>query len=316
MISRLPDPVTFAAGTLDRAAHLRARAPLLWEAAEARALPFWRMLPLLRDGGGLALHAAQGPLFDGTEERVFLGLATAGAPVFAVDVSHWPAAAAPAAAEATPWTAAEMRCDRVPDAAFRELRSVMALLDPWEAEVAATGRGILEWHARHGFCATCGTRSLRVEGGWRRDCPACAAPHFPRTDPVVIMLVTHGNSVLLGRNETWPERMYSLLAGFVEPGEPVEAAVRREVFEEAGVRIGAVSYVASQPWPFPASLMLGCRAEALGTEIAIDRTEIEDARWVRREDLARAMAGRHPEIAPPRRGALAQFLMNAWLADR
>jgi NAD+ diphosphatase len=153
-------------------------------------------------------------------------------------------------------------------------------------------------------------------GGWQRNCPACGAHHFPRTDPVVIMLVTRVNAVLMGRSPGWPEGMYSLLAGFVEPGETLEAAVRREVFEEAGVRLGRVGYLASQPWPFPASLMFGCRAEALTEEITIDPAEIEAARWVPREEMLTVLAGRHPELRAPRRGAIAAFLIEAWLADR
>jgi NAD+ diphosphatase len=152
--------------------------------------------------------------------------------------------------------------------------------------------------------------------GWQRICPSCGAHHFPRTDPVVIMLVTRGNSVLVGRSPGWPPGMYSLLAGFVEPGETLEAAVRREVFEEAGVRIGAVRYLSSQPWPFPASLMVGCRGEALPGEITIDPAEIEDALWLTREQMVTVMAGAHPRIRAPRRGAIAHFLVEAWLADR
>jgi NAD+ diphosphatase len=152
--------------------------------------------------------------------------------------------------------------------------------------------------------------------GWQRDCPACGAHHFPRTDPVVIMLITHGNAVLLGRSPGWPEGMYSLLAGFVEPGETLEAAVRREVYEETNVRVGPVSYLASQPWPFPASLMFGCAGEALTTEITIDPQEIEDALWVSREDMVSVFAGQHPDILPARKGAIAHFLLENWLADR
>jgi len=152
--------------------------------------------------------------------------------------------------------------------------------------------------------------------GWQRTCPACGAHHFPRTDPVVIMLVTRGNSVLIGRSPGWPAGMYSLLAGFVEPGETLEAAVRREVFEEAGVRVGAVRYLASQPWPFPASLMFGCHGEALDGAITIDPAEIEDALWLTREEMVTVMAGAHPEIRAPRKGAIAHFLVAAWLADR
>jgi NAD+ diphosphatase len=152
--------------------------------------------------------------------------------------------------------------------------------------------------------------------GWQRDCPSCSAHHFPRTDPVVIMLITRGNSVLVGRSHGWPEGMYSLLAGFVEPGETIEAAVRRETFEEAGIRVGAVSYLASQPWPFPSSLMLGCRGEALDDAITIEPNEIDDAIWVSREEMMDVFAGNSTRLKPARKGAIAHFLIWNWLADR
>jgi NAD+ diphosphatase len=151
--------------------------------------------------------------------------------------------------------------------------------------------------------------------GWQRECDTCGALHFPRTDPVVIMLITHGNSVLMGRSPGWPDGMYSLLAGFIDAGETMEAAVRREVFEEAGVRVGHVTYLASQPWPFPASLMLGCRGTAISTDIKIDPHEIEDALWVSREEMAQIFAGEHDTILPARKGAIAHFLLQNWLAD-
>jgi len=201
------------------------------------------------------------------------------------------------------------------DMGFRELRGVMAALTPREAELAATARALLEWHRTHGFCAACGARSEVVQAGWQRQCPACNVQHFPRTDPVVIMLITRGNSVLMGRSPGWPEGMYSLLAGFIEPGETIEAAVRREVMEESGVRVGAVRYLASQPWPFPASLMLGCAGEAETDAIVLDPAELEDALWITREEMVSVMAGTHPRLKPPRRGAIAQFLMANWLAD-
>jgi NAD+ diphosphatase len=153
------------------------------------------------------------------------------------------------------------------------------------------------------------------QAGWQRTCRACNASHFPRTDPVVIMLITQGKSVLMGRSPGWPEGMYSLLAGFVEPGETLEAAVRREVFEEAGVKVGAVSYLSGQPWPFPASLMFGCAGEALSKEINIDPVEIEDAVWVTREEMMEVFAGAHDKLRPARRGAIAHFLLENWLAD-
>jgi NAD+ diphosphatase len=202
------------------------------------------------------------------------------------------------------------------DLRFAELRAVMTALSPREAELVASAKAILGWHANHRFCAACGQRSVVSMAGWQRDCPACGAHHFPRTDPVVIMLITHGNSLLVGRNAAWPEGMYSLLAGFVEPGETLEAAVRREVREEAGVEVGEVGYLASQPWPFPASLMLGCRGKALSREITVDRTEIEDALWLSREEVMQALAGTHPRMRAPRQGAIAGFLMRMWVADR
>lgn len=154
-----------------------------------------------------------------------------------------------------------------------------------------------------------------TQAGWQRACPSCGAQHFPRTDPVVIMLITHGNSVLMGRSPHWPEGMFSLLAGFVEPGETIEAAVRREVWEEAGVKVGAVDYLASQPRAFPASLMFGCRGVALSREITIDPVEIEHASWVSREEMMQAFSGAHPVLSPARKGAIAQFLLRNWLAD-
>jgi NAD+ diphosphatase len=200
--------------------------------------------------------------------------------------------------------------------AFQELRAVMAQLSPADAELAATARALIEWHGRHGFCAACGQPSTITQAGWQRSCAACGAQHFPRTDPVVIMLVERDNHLLMGRGKGWPEQMYSCLAGFVEPGETIEAAVRREVFEESGVRCGEVRYLASQPWPFPASLMLGCWTEALTSDIVLDPAELEDARWVSREEMVAAFAGLHPEIRPSRKGAIAQFLIANWLADR
>lgn len=282
---------------------------------DALVLPVWRGHVPTDAEGALALIAAE--RFEAAQAyEVFLGLLPGGQPVFARDVSVFaPLVADEEAAPPSPWSTAGVAFQEFEGLIFRDLRAVMTTLTPLEAEMAGTARGLFEWHRSHGFCAACGVKTEMSQAGWQRECPACSASHFPRTDPVVIMLVTHGNSVLLGRNENWPERMYSLLAGFVEPGEPIEAAVRREVYEEAGVRVGKVSYVTSQPWPFPASLMLGCRAEALSTEIIIDPVEIEDARWVRREELARAMVGLHEDIAPARKGAIAQVLMAKWLAD-
>ncbi|PTQ73396.1 NAD(+) diphosphatase [Celeribacter persicus] len=299
--------VTLSGGTLNRAAHLRDDRPT---GANAIFMPLWRGHPAMRGDALCLLSASEMELPEGSE--IFLGLLPDGTPVFARDVSQL----SPLGEEVpAPWSQDGVALEILPDLRFYDLRAVMTRLTALEAELAAVGRVLFDWHRRHGYCANCGERTRLGQSGWRRDCPVCGAEHYPRTDPVVIMLVTRGNEVLLGRNENWPAGMYSLLAGFVEPGEPIEAAVRREVFEEAGVRIGKVSYVTSQPWPFPASLMLGCRAEALGREITLDPMELEDARWVRREEMALALAGRHPEITAARKGALAQVLLSKWVAD-
>lgn len=309
------ESVVFAAGALRREAHLRPDAKRLWGQENALVIPFWHKMPLMRRTGGLAFCTTDHVAYDpGKHPCLFLGLSDENVPIFAVDVDHWQVAV-PTEEAALPWSGGAVPCAEIEGTEFRDLRSLMTLLTPWEAEIAATARGILEWHGRHMFCANCGAPTAMSDGGWRRDCAACSVQHFPRTDPVVIMLVTHGNSVLLGRDAAWPEGMYSLLAGFMEPGEPIEAAVRREVLEESGIKVGPVEYVASQPWPFPASLMIGCRAEALTTEITLDPNELEDALWLTREELANAMAGLSGKIRPARKGALAQFLLTKWLAD-
>jgi len=165
----------------------------------------------------------------------------------------------------------------------------------------AEAKAILGWHARHQFCPNCGARTVPVQGGWRRDCPACKAEHFPRTDPVVIMLAIAGERCVLGRSPRFPPTMWSCLAGFAEPGESIEEAVRREVQEEVGLTCGRVKYFASQPWPFPSSLMIGCHAQAQTETIVIDESEIEDARWFDREELKLMLARQHPEgfTTPP-----------------
>ena len=183
-----------------------------------------------------------------------------------------------------------------------------------EAEFAATARALVMWHASHMFCAMCGAASVPAQGGWQRACAACGARHFPRTDPVVIMAVTCGNAMLVGRQPFWPAGMYSLLAGFVEPGETVEAAVRREVLEEAGITVGPVGYVVSQPWPFPASLMLACHGVAHDRAITVDPGELADAQWVSRERMLDIHAGRDPEMSAARPGAVARFVIERWLA--
>jgi NAD+ diphosphatase len=198
-------------------------------------------------------------------------------------------------------------------ARFAELRLAMMQLSASEAALAATARAVFNWHRTHRFCAACGTESAPAMGGWERRCPNCGTKHFPRTDPVVIMLVEHGNRLLLGRSPGWPDRMYSALAGFVEPGETPEAAVAREVFEETGIRTTGTRYIAAQPWPFPNSLMLGYTARAVDDRITLD-DELDDARWVTREQLLAVYSGEDDSMIPARRGAIAHAMIMAWLA--
>lgn len=305
-------------GALDRAAQLRGQPEeiaRLRSASGTQVLAIWRGRPLFHPGG-LYLLAGDAPvLTELAGPELFLGLAE-GRAIFARDVSGCePEGERPEGAAF--FDASEQRHPDLPEGVvFAELRGRMSLLSPIEAEMAASARALLEWHRSHRFCSFCGVESAPEQAGWQRHCPECGRHHFPRTDPVVIMLITRGNELLLGRGPNWPETMYSCLAGFMEPGETFEAAVRREVFEETGVHVGAVSFVASQPWPFPASLMLGCRGHATSTEITIDPVEIADARWISRERLLGVLAGRDPEISPPREGAIAGWLMREWLADR
>jgi NAD+ diphosphatase len=180
----------------------------------------------------------------------------------------------------------------------------------------AEAKAMLHWHARHRFCSNCGAASDLVEAGWRRDCPACKTTHFPRTDPVVIMLAIDGDRCLLGRQTRFVKGMWSCLAGFVEPGETIEEAVRRETREEAGITCGRVRYFATQPWPFPMSLMIGCHAEALTTDIAVDRSELEDARWFDREEAALMLLRRHPvKLGTPPAVAIAYHIIRAFVEE-
>ena len=319
---RHAETVTFGGSALNRAAELRgteAQAALQAHPS-AKTTLFWRGKPLVQDQAdeaqGLAwvdlYHPALGRAAD---SLVFLGLNEKKEPLFLADISIWEPEELPETLNAFLDPSQQVHPALTNGEYFAELRAVMTQLSARDAELAATGRGLLEWHRTHGYFATCSAASNMAMAGWQRNCPACNRSHFPRTDPVVIMLITHGNKVLMGRSHAWPEGMYSLLAGFVEPGETLEAAVRREVFEESGIRVGQVRYLASQPWPFPASLMFGCAGEALNEAIAIDPKEIEDALWVSREEMLDVFEGVHPEIKPARKGAIAHFLLKNWLAD-
>jgi NAD+ diphosphatase len=205
-----------------------------------------------------------------------------------------------------------------PDLLVIDLRSiaVQGLVGPDQLAPLAEAKALLAWHARHRFCANCGTPTEMAQAGWKRVCPGCNVEHFPRTDPVVIMLAVHGERCLLGRAGRFVQNMWSCLAGFIEPGESIEEAARRETLEEAGITCGRVTYFASQPWPFPMSLMIGCHAQATSTDITVDREELEDARWFTRDEVALMFKGEHPEgISIPPPIAIAHHIIRAWVED-
>jgi NAD+ diphosphatase len=215
-------------------------------------------------------------------------------------------------AEGNSWFAVSAK----PSDSLKPLRSVMVdgLLSQETLSILAQARSIVHWHQSHGFCAKCGAASVMQDAGYRRHCGVCKTDHFPRTDPVVIMAVCCGNKTLLGRQSSWPENMYSTLAGFMEPGETIEAAVRREVMEEVGIAVGRVDYVASQPWPFPSSLMIGMIGEAEDLDLTIDESEIETARWFEADELRMMLNRTHPQgLHASRPDAIAWHLAQAAL---
>jgi NAD+ diphosphatase len=276
----------FAGAVLDRAPLERKRPEWL---AEQRADPEARAV--LMSERGIWVDGSHLLLASPTDEAVFLGLAGK-TPLFAEDVNG---------AEPT-----EGR-----PAGLREAASELAAE---EVALAGYAGSLLAWHRRHRFCANCGTPTEQRDGGHERHCPACDAHHFPRTDPVVIVRVTDAlDRLLLGRQASWADGRFSLLAGYVEPGETLEAAVRREVLEESGVALGDVSYLASQPWPFPSSLMLGFSALATGGEPAPGDGELAEVRWFERDEVERAARGEGElALSPPY--SIARQLIDAWLA--
>ena len=301
--------ISFAGSNLDRASQLRTDAE--WTAAalrNSRTLihPMWKLQPFTLGGNeGPIEPAFFAPglcekLAGADAACVFLGL-NGDRAVFALDISaaENPETIGPLAGLGT----------------FHELRASAARFADNDLAILGHAKALIDWHQRHGFCARCGSATHVMDGGYRRLCPNCGAEHFPRTDPVVIMLVTRGDRCLVGRGRQFPGAMYSALAGFIEPGETIEEAVRREIFEEAGIRIGDVRYFSSQPWPFPSSLMIGCFADALDDEIRIDETELADARWLDRATARGLLAGEQVEgirIPPPI--AIAHHLIKAWVA--
>jgi NAD+ diphosphatase len=194
--------------------------------------------------------------------------------------------------------------------------AVRGMVDEDHLPALAEGKSLLLWHSRRRFCSNCGAETRVVDAGWRRECPGCKMQHFPRTDPVVIMLAIDGERCLLGRSGRFAANSWSCLAGFVEPGETIEEAVRREVHEEAGIVCGEVKYFRSQPWPFPSSLMIGCHAQALSRELVIDHNELEGARWFDREEVASMLARAHPEgLITPVPIAIAYHIIREWVEN-
>ncbi|MEQ7873552.1 NAD(+) diphosphatase [Sphingomonas sp. ASV193] len=276
-----PDPF-FSGPGLDRADALRHRPDEIDRLREgATALRWVDGAPALDAGGRLVWDAVRG------DEALFLGI-----------------------------DGERARFSAIPDAVgsgdARARFALLGELDGGDAPVFAAALSLASWHVRHRFCPNCGHGSEPNRGGWSRGCPACGAEHYPRVDPVVIMLAEHDGRVLLGRQPQYPPGRYSALAGFVEPGETIEAAVARELAEEAGIEAVDVRYVASQPWPFPSSLMIGAWARSVGDALTVDHNELDDARWFDRAEVEAALAGDGP-FEPPPRFAIARSLLEHWL---
>jgi NAD+ diphosphatase len=201
---------------------------------------------------------------------------------------------------------------------FREARAAAQTVSARDAAIIAQAKAMIDWNQRHGFCPRCGTATKLVDAGYRRLCDNCNSEHFPRVDPVVIMLATEGEACLIGRGKQFPPGMFSALAGFVEPGETIEEAVRRELMEEASVKVGEVTYYATQPWPFPSSLMIGCFARAESRAVKADENELAEVRWIERSVARELVQGQRVDgILVPPPIAIAHHLIKAWaLAEK
>ena len=295
----------FVSDILDRAAHLRGNDDKLFALEghrDARAYVIYRdsLVVKQEDGGPRALLTLdEARQYGANPGTIFLGLRD-GAAVFGMGIAP---------------DAVEKLMTRT-DVGVSELRgmAMQGALPPQQLSAIAAAKSLVTWHQRHGFCANCGTRTRMSQGGWKRDCPSCKTEHFPRTDPVVIMLVTHNDRCLMGRQKQFPPGMYSCLAGFVEIAETIEDAVRREILEESGIHCGDVTYYMTQPWPYPSSLMIGCTAEAIDEAITVDLTELEDARWFDRDEAMLLLNRTHPDgLTGPHPFAIAHHLLGRWL---
>jgi NAD+ diphosphatase len=290
-----PVILAFTGGALDRADPVRTDADKLaaaWSHPQARILALDGLDPMV--DGDNRLMSAPVPEDAALAGHVLLGLDAAGAPWF---------------------VALDQPLSDEPPSFPPKVWSIVPLLGPAQAAIFGTARSLVDWHKRHPFCACCGSPTDPVKAGWSRKCPNCGAEHFPRVDPVVIMLAEYEGKVLVGRNPRFPPRRFSALAGFVEPGETIEEAVGRELFEEAGVHTGRIDYLMSQPWPFPSQLMIACIAQAESDALSLDTNEIAEAIWVTRDQVRQAFAD--PDNAaflPPSEIAVAHHMLKAWLA--
>jgi NAD+ diphosphatase len=291
-------PLPLARVGVDRAAHHRLDEAWLaaaWSHPTTRVFVVSGGQVLVEDTPDGRTELVTMPAFEAPEtetHRYFLGIDEDGVRYFAVQKDALPG-----------------RMDDVARPAG--LREVGALLSQRDAGLMVHAVALENWQRMHRFCSRCGERTVIAAAGHIRRCPACGAEHYPRTDPAVIMLVTEGSRALLGRQKVWPQGMYSTLAGFVEPGESLEEAVAREVHEEAGVEVDEVIYHSSQPWPFPSSIMLGFYAHAASTELRVDATELQDARWFERDWLLSHEDG--DDFRLPRRDSIARRLIDDWL---
>jgi len=284
--------MAFSGNVLDRASHRRGdQAWLTQQAATGLFLPFWQNRPfVLRERAAFLPWREEWRACTG----IFLGL-DGGQPLFAVDLPG----------EEEP---------QLGEGRFEEMRASAFVLPARDTAIAGQAKALLDWHKRHGFCPNCGAATQMRDGGYRRLCPVCNAEHFPRTDPVVIMLPLLNDECLVGRNLRFPSGLFSAFAGFVEPGENMEEAVRRELREEVDLAVGAVQYHATQPWPFPSSLMLGCYAQALSRDFQIDNHEIEAARWLSKDEVRARLANRiEDEMKLPATIAIAHHLIKDWV---
>jgi len=310
----------FGGGRLDRLSERRddpAFIAALRARPDAKAALIARDMPILPRGEGVRspfFPLAEIERLGGVRLEALLGVEPGGAPVFAALLPD-DAVEQVAGASDGFFDRRQLVVPARDDLTLIDLRSIamQGLVAPGALAALGQAKSILSWHLRHGFCANCGAATRPTAAGWRRECDACKTQHFPRTDPVVIMLAVDGERCLLGRQSRWPTGMYSCLAGFLEPGETIEEAVRREIREESGIVCGEVDYLASQPWPFPSSLMIGCFARAESRDIIVDAVELEDARWFERSEVEAMLDKRHPAgLAAPTPMAIAHYILKAW----